>query len=240
MRRPTDPEEPLNGSLTAMPDELELAGRAAQELAPAVRDFTAAVTGSATHEVSEMLADKVRLRRYKSQLKILKEAQQATADAGLPASAVPLKTLAPLLEHGSLEEEDDEDMVTRWANLLANAATTSMADVPPAFPEILRQLEALDAAMLDALHDATVPWARAKPDEEWAAAWAPLHFDTYLGLPHGTVRMERLDNLVRLGLCYLPQRGGTIGGNPTARQRVLLTDLGVAFVRACRAPQRQG
>jgi hypothetical protein len=219
-------------------DELDIAVAVGKELEPLVRDFAGTVTGSPAREVGEWLADKIRIRRYISTLKAVDGARRATIDAGLPASAVPLKTLVPLLEYASLEDDDDEDMVTRWANLLANAATASAAEVPPAFPEILRQLEPLDAAMLDALHDATVPWARANPAEEWAAAWATSHFDSNLGLSPETVGMERLDNLVRLGLCYFPQGGMTFGGRPTGvRQRVLLTDLGVAFVTACRPPQ---
>jgi hypothetical protein len=40
----------------------------------------------------------------------------------------------PLLEFAGLEVEDDEDMVERWANLLANAATESPTQVPPSYP----------------------------------------------------------------------------------------------------------
>jgi hypothetical protein len=45
----------------------------------------------------------------------------------------------PLLELGSLEAEDDEEMHERWAALLANAAIADegVEQVPPSFPEIL-------------------------------------------------------------------------------------------------------
>lgn len=224
-----------------MSDELDLVVRAVQEVEPAVRDFAAAVAGSATAEVSEMLADKVRLRRFKSQLKILEKAKQAAEAAGLPPHAVPLKVLAPLLEQGSLEEEGDENMVTRWANLLANAATESVAEVPPGFPDILRQLDGLAASMLDALFE----HSRGSVTRNLSSAWSHRGFEHALGLERGTIGEARLEDLVRLGLAHYPseQLGRMISVDhpmnkpATQRTQIGITALGLALVRACRAPE---
>ena len=40
-------------------------------------------------------------------------------------------------------------MGDRWANLLANAATDSTAGVHPSFPGVVRELDWLDARILD-------------------------------------------------------------------------------------------
>jgi hypothetical protein len=128
-----DPEKPMS-------DELDVAGKVLQELGPHAADFAARITGSATNELGEALADRARLRRFRTQIKILQKAQKAAEKAGLPASVVPIKVLAPLLEFGGLEDENDEDMVARWANLLANAATGSPGVFTPTRLENLARL----------------------------------------------------------------------------------------------------
>jgi hypothetical protein len=62
--------------------------------------------------------------------------------------------------------------------------------------------------------------------------------------PRGTIGPARVDNLVRLGLCfYPPEPGPRIGGQrvsdiagPAQRDRIALTELGRAFVAACQSP----
>jgi hypothetical protein len=226
------PDEPVS-------DELELASKVLQELEPAVREFASEVTGSTRYEVGELLAGKFRLRRYRSEIKLWKEAQQIAKDAGLPPSAVPVKVIAPLLAYAVLEEEDDDDMRTRWANLLANAGTESPADVPPSFPELLRQLEPLDAAMLDLMFDSGRGYA-ARDGGRMPGGWQAAAFDHHFDFERGTVTRARLENLVRLGLAFHPSADvGELKANrpPLARERIGLSELGVEFVRACRPPE---
>jgi hypothetical protein len=173
--------------------------------------------------------------RFELSLKLLARAQRKLSDAGLeqvPLQPVSLANLLPILEWGSTESEDS--LQDRWAALLANAVARPDT-VARAFPDILRQLDALDARMLDALHDGTRSWARGA--EEWAASWTTHHFEANLGLSR-TVELARLENLVRLGVCFFTERPQRYGvDSPNERNRVLLTDLGVAFVNACRGPQ---
>jgi hypothetical protein len=224
-------EEPVS-------DELEIAGRVLQELGPPAREFVAQVTGSATHELGEAFADRARLRRFRNQIKILTKAQEAAGEAGLPASVVPVKVLAPLLEFAALEEEDDEDMVGRWANLLANAATDSTAEVPPAFPDILRQLVPIEAKILDVLFGSHSP--ASGPTEPQAYHRERLALAA--GLPADAVSQARIENLVRLGLAAHTLGSvhrGTVGGGGQVimdRTAIEITALGLDFVRACRAP----
>ena len=55
-----DPEKPMS-------DELDVAGKVLQELGPHAADFAARITGSATNGLGEALADRARLRRFRTQ-----------------------------------------------------------------------------------------------------------------------------------------------------------------------------
>lgn len=103
--------------------------------------------GPAADEVAEMWRDHVRLYRYERQLSCLKKAEKMAGDAGFTPTAVPIKVLFPLLEGASFEE--DEDIHTMWAALLANAANPEFCmKVRPGFVAALKQLSADEAALL--------------------------------------------------------------------------------------------
>lgn len=121
------------------------------KVAAASIPFTAIVKrmlGPAADELAEMWRDQVRLYRYERQLKCVEKAEKMVQDAGFTPKAVPIKLLFPLLEGASLEE--DEDLHTMWAALLANAASPENAGkVRPAFSAILRELTPDEAALLN-------------------------------------------------------------------------------------------
>jgi hypothetical protein len=131
---------------------------AAAKVAVAAVPFTAVVKrmlGPAADEVSELLRDKVRLYRYGQQIKCLEKAERMAQQAGFTPQPVPPKILFPLLEGVSFEE--DEDLHTMWAALLANAAdpkTTALSQ--PAYADILKQLTPDQAKFLALLYRETV------------------------------------------------------------------------------------
>src|ERR1019366_1980885 len=100
----------------------------------------------------------------------------------------------PVLEAASIE--DDDEMQTRWAALLANEAT-SVGSVHPSFIEILKQLAPGDARLLDRLYDRCTkghrqtvrPWVDtiswAEREQRHAAGENPE---------------EAFNNLIRMGL----------------------------------------
>jgi hypothetical protein len=70
-----------------------------------------------------------------------------TQEAGVAPQAVPPKLLFPILQGASVEE--NEDLHTMWAALLANAASPDSAEkVRPGFIAILRQMESDEAGLL--------------------------------------------------------------------------------------------
>lgn len=108
--------------------------------------------GPAADELAEMWRDKVRLYRYERQLKCLEKAERMARDAGFTPKAVPIKLLFPLLEGSSLEE--NEELHTMWAALLANAASPDTANVVrPGFIAALKQMAPDEAALLNWIVD---------------------------------------------------------------------------------------
>jgi hypothetical protein len=206
-------------------DDLVQAAKAAAELEPAVQAFAEA-TGSLepVREATGWLTDLIRYKRLPHQAKLLMDAAEKVKETGLPAHAVSDKLLRSVLEDGPLE--DDNSMQERWANLLANAATSAPGTVPVAFPKILSELEPKEAALLERL--------RVTSD--------PEHYDMKLfgwDDTHDLVDLPELGNLDRLGLLRLVRRtSGTIGGSVSEHEVVGLkfTDLGWAFAAGCSSP----
>ncbi len=212
------------------------AGKAAlSDASPEAEEFAGQITGTGRKEIGAWFADHIRLRRFKSQLKILSKAQEHAKEAGFDPQVVKMNVLVPLLEAGSLE--DDETMSDRWAALLANAANpeADSPDVQPSFPEILRQLTPRDAAILDAVFEV----AQRFPREEWIGRGAigeAIRANVGCGKSEFAVSRQ---NLIRLGLCS-PPAGGLEFAEGDHRYPVVnsdlvcLTEFGYAFVQACR------
>jgi hypothetical protein len=74
--------------------------------------------GKAFEQTGEMIADQVRLRRFKNQIKIFEKAKTYLKENNIDPQKVNLKVLAPLVEFASYEEE--ESLQERWAKLIKN------------------------------------------------------------------------------------------------------------------------
>src|ERR1035438_1561947 len=114
-----------------------LEGGAAVVGALKVTDVIKAFLGPATAEIAERFQDQVRLYRYRRQLECLRKAEKMAKDAGFTPKAVPIKLLFPLLEGASLEE--NEDLHTMWAALLANSSSPEPQKTRPRFIATLRK-----------------------------------------------------------------------------------------------------
>jgi hypothetical protein len=202
--------------------------KAAAEIEPAIEAFAEA-TGALEppREVSGWIAAMIRYRRVPHEAKLLMRAAEKIKASGLPAHAVPDKTLRAILEGGPLE--DDQSMQERWANLLSNAATAE-ADAPLkiAYPKILAELEPDEAQLLDRMLDKI-------PNEETVPT-VTFGFERALEL----VDMAGLYNLERLGLLRWDLSTGAnwaeVAEAKVNTDGVQLTQLGWKFVAACRAP----
>lgn len=203
----------------------ELAQTLGEEVTPEISRFVGTVLGSPSFELGELVAGEVRLWRFRRNLRHVRKAEQLLDEAGMNPKQVPLRTLAPMLESGSLE--DDEELSDRWAALLANAAAEETPDVPASFPAVLRELEPAQAILLDQLYVTTMKLApelrnrRHGLDGLGAARDAGIPEDDY---------GYHADNLVRQGLAESPANQSS--------PLLVLTDFGQRFVRSCWPPNR--
>jgi len=118
-------------------------------LAP-IKDFANRLFGPAIDELGGILADPIRIYRFKRSVRLLEKVKRICEETGFEPRAVPLKTLLPILENASLE--DDEDLHDRWANLLANA-TMPEGTTHPSFVQVLEGLTSPEAKFLSAIFD---------------------------------------------------------------------------------------
>lgn len=157
---------------------------------------------------------------------------------------MPPRTLFPLLEGATLE--DEEDLHRRWLALLVNTARIDYdKEVLPYFPDILKQLTSEEARFLDAAYDEMTTGAEQRQTDIRASnphLGGSQTFDLGTsGKLIGSIHPIAIDNLERLRL-VTRNRGGlsldnkivfaTAGGN-----HLYVSDLGQAFVVACRLPK---
>jgi hypothetical protein len=216
------------------------------------RDLTVTQNQNVTHnynglsysDVKSMIAEE----REKIAQRVWERAQEMLRDAGVQPKPTPLKTLVPLLQFASLEE--DEYMRTQWASLLANAAASESA-VHSAYPDVLRQLMPMDARFLDMLFDEFEKVAYP-PVSQWVVSngyggWSTLRdlwerTGLHDAAPDDDALSLTVDNLIRLNLL---SREKVTSKDEAQDIAVLpsfdhfsLTVFGRRFVQACRRPKR--
>lgn len=73
--------------------------------------------GPSFEEFSGIIADQVKLRRFKNQIRIFSKAQAELKENNIDPKKISLKVLAPMIEYSSYEEE--ENLQDMWAKLVA-------------------------------------------------------------------------------------------------------------------------
>lgn len=178
---------------------------------------------------------------------VLSKAQEMLLDAGIQPRPVPIKTLVPLLQYASLE--DDESLQARWANLLANAATDDKR-VRSFFPHALAQFGPVEARLLDFMNDLAVQAGGGQFDpagELKRHNFSVVH-NAYRTIVNSTVpphygkaaidemgeTLAALNMLIAQGMVRTEGDYG-IGPNMCSYR---ITSLGLRFVAACRQPKK--
>jgi hypothetical protein len=212
-----------------------LLGRAADE--------GGAILGEMVHDFGKELRERMRSHR----VRLFGRTQEFLTIEAATAKQVEPKLLIPLLENGSLEEDDG--LQDRWAALLARTSTGLRI---PGAVEILKQLTSDDVELLQLCYDFVhniETTTRSKELEEARLQYSPP-FDPSgcdLGTPleerkyqiakrlnHGWLSTSRhgppdefyvyLDNVIRLGLL-------SSSGEPR------LTRIGYRLISACQIPR---
>jgi hypothetical protein len=121
-------------------------------------------------------------------------------------------------------------MIARWASLLTSAALAP-EDIPPAFPEILRQLEPIEARFLEVV-------SRYQEQQTHIVASPLSYIDGFTELER--LAWRNLDNVERLQTLHYSYHGPMNVRAPVRpydcqlETTVFLTDLGLALLRACK------
>ncbi|MGE5444559.1 MAG: Abi-alpha family protein [Ignavibacteriales bacterium] len=217
-----------------------------EKLAEKAAEFLSEIINPPLKELGGLLTDQVKFWRFKNQVDIVLKAQHFLDEKGIQPRKVPVRMLAPLLEHGSWEEASDRQ--TKWASLLANAANPNCSyDSYSSYVEILRQISPLEAKFLDLLFD-----EYGKPESQADSSQPPHKFslgelykidlnniiqftldgtkaEKVLGVSKDEFNIL-IDNLYRLDL---------VGGDLSPERiypyvQLHFTSLGYNFVRSCR------
>ena len=222
---------------------LDLAG-VPKTVLEGAQSFLNRLLGPAVDETGQLLADKVRYRRFRNQVRIAEGARRLVEDAGLAPAPVPLQTLVPLVEKASLEE--DPTVQEMWSTLLANAATAKAREgLHRLCVEVLAAISPREALILRNVY---AEYQNKRPEiltkvSRWdpSRTEIPAEFLTFrpgdlyrhAGVPE-TDGDLLLDNLLRLNLLRweVPEveDGQTV--HPTF---VHLTELGLAVLKECNA-----
>jgi hypothetical protein len=197
-------------------------------------DFLEKILLPPAEEVGLILKDQVRFWRVKNQVNILLKAQEYCIKKGIKPGRIPTKTLVPLLEYGSLEE--DPTIQKKWASLLAHAADPNFSkNIITSYARILSQLSPTEVIILDKIFadsEAIPPEKREKTIFSTEKVCEIFHlsdidFKILLG------------NLTRLNILQAPasHEGAHLGEYPIVfRTDKLfeLTHFGYDFIKQCK------
>lgn len=193
--------------------KLDITSTALEKSVELVKGFIEKLTGSAFEEIGLMWSDNIKMKRFQNQIKILTKAQKIIEESGINTKQISLKTLVPLLEYSSLEEE--ETLQEKWSNLIVNFADASVKYESSIYPYILNQLSSEEITVLDGMYEKR----------------KTLY--NYNEISNNLIR----NNLVRLGLAdsMLPSEfKASYHSNGDKTDLLILTELGVKFIECCR------
>jgi Abortive infection alpha len=225
---------------------LEVGKEAIKQAFQPVQEIVRQVAGPAATEVGLMWGDALRAWRAKRAVRLFDDVMKVMSARHLKPNPVAPRLLFPILDAATLNE--DEDLHTRWVALLTNAATTDKG-IHPSFSGILTQLTPEEVRFLDRAYDEVT---LAEQNREIQNRTPLLSGYDYLMHPVRQSTLELIDtvtfdNLSRLVLLRRDSGVYVSGGEPSTsfeqevsqelENAVYLTELGRAFICACRLPR---
>lgn len=177
-----------------------------------VGGFIEKLAGSTIEEAGLMFGDRMKVRRLKNQIKIFSEVQKMAEENNITLKQINLKTLVPLLEFSSLEE--DEMLQQKWSNLILNFSDASENYESSIFPFILNQLTKDDIIPLERVYN--------------------NGYFNYKPLYQGSEITKA--NLLRLGLIEIADRTkyqNEISMSNSSKEIYHISALGNEFYRCC-------
>ncbi len=211
---------------------------AALEAVKQTQDFIAALTGHPGESIATILGNMAN-RRLKNAETVFRKCQFICLDLGIKPGEVPLNILQPVLEGASLQE--DPQLQDVWANLLANAVKDQ---IEPSFARILRELTSREVRFIDYLYESVgqvynLQFEEDSLKKQYGLAGlgaADNGFDVMMDVLEANRIMRRI-TLETMGT--IAYGGSTVTRSPAQNlEAFCFTALGIAFVQACRRPER--
>jgi hypothetical protein len=223
--------DPVTGAVIIV--GLKYVGQPGAEL---VKDFLGKILTPVAETSGEVLAHPIKefqRRRVDRANQLVIDAATIADKSGLVVHEVPGRILWPLLEKGSVEEDDE--LRRKWAQLLANACTDSSStpQVLPAFVHILGELSPLEVRILDwLLTTYDTPVVVQSPEAEENNTRPTLgslleHFE--IDVNEALLLCINLERLSLLTLIHTPIA-------EPAQFMIIIHPFAIHFVRMCRTP----
>ena len=186
----------------------------------------------ATEEVGEAIKDQFTFWRGKRKVNLLIKSHEFLKSKGLEAKHIPAKLLYPILELGSLE--DDDALQIKWSSMLANAVKDP-TKVKQSYPEILKQLGSMEVQILDSFYNGYV--ISDENNKKQMKLFMEKVSTVFQITPNETEIIA--DNFLRLNLFQFPSSDGgmTIGDSPVLvrnKKYLEITALGIDFIQSCK------
>jgi Abortive infection alpha len=213
--------------------------KALDETVKSAKTILGKLFGPAADEFGMQLADNMRVRRLRNQLKCLEKVQAIVEKEGVTMKQIDFKALFPLMEGTALEEDDD--LQNMWANLFTNYIDAAKLLGTHVYPDILRQLSSDEVQTLKTMMgNRERIFVRPRnvlmgtPNEPW-------------------VYLDQITNLLRLGIVEdVPEfknnvsrvRGsrqskieqnnrGLLNISKTSSRHYKVSEFGLQFIAAC-------
>jgi Abortive infection alpha len=187
--------------------------------------------GGPLEQASGILEDKLKYYRWERKIRLLERANKFLEERGInqTISPVPLKIAIPLLEAGSIEE--DNDIQDIYAHILANAADAGFElQIQRTYIDVLQNLSGLEIEILRKIYSLNFEeiWNEGVYTTNLPEALLTKKPEQENLRPVKDVEIA-LANMHRLGLI---NRGSTWGG-AEIYSRVTPTLFGKEFVQVC-------
>lgn len=223
-----------------MPNEIKVVEEVAKttgkaiDLAGGLGDFANEVFGDLVIDAVGLLSDKLKYYRLEKAIHLKNKLEEKIKEKSIkePKQVNP-KIALPLIEQATIE--DNEDLHTRWANLLANAMDPKYrGNIKRSYVSILSDMEPVDVLVLDRV---IKDYSSTKPEEQKNVNFIKAKIAIALSIDDLQCELA-LRNLIRLG-CLKPgvvQGGIFMGGHSISAYKdtewVGLTALGIDFYKA--------
>lgn len=208
---------------------VEATADASKEAIQASRDLGSFISRPARVVVG-MLEDHLRAVRFERQIRLAERIRHFLAERGLngPSRIVPLKTFAALLDHATMEEDDELQDI--WARLLVNAGDADAGiEIRYAFASVLAEMTVLDVRNLARIAEAV----DANTDSDSKGVWTFELPDRAIPFVLGGGKQEEFPAPdVTVSLSNLRRLGCIVAGSELY-QMVDLTPFGRALIHAC-------